>query len=133
MVVTFAGDPDIELFEKMVTPPGVDNGEPVDTTTMHNVDVETQAPHGLNKVTSAGMVVAYDPLCLTSILARCGVEDDITYHYPDGSQWTDRGWLRSFKPNQVERRKQPDAVCVIESSCTDSNGDEQEPAHVPAP
>ena len=130
MVITFASNATVALYEKTVTPPGLDNGESVDTTTMHNVDLETSAPQGLNKVTDGGMECAYDPAALTALLALVGVEDDLTYHFPDGSSWTDRGYLKKFTPNQVQRGTQPTATCVVASTCTDDVGAEEAPAYV---
>lgn len=34
--IAFAADADVSLWEKTVTPPGVDGGDAVDTSTMHN-------------------------------------------------------------------------------------------------
>lgn len=133
MVVTFASDADISIWEKTVTPPGYDNGEEVDTTTMHNDEVETRAPQGLNKPTNGAMTVAYDPAALADILALVGKEDDLTYHFPNLSSWTDRGYLKSFVPNEIVRGQQPTAACVIVSTSTDSSGDEAKAEYVAPP
>jgi hypothetical protein len=35
-LVTFATDPNIEFWEKSVTPPGLDGGDALETKTIHN-------------------------------------------------------------------------------------------------
>jgi len=46
-LIAFAADPDVKLWEKEVTLPGIDVGEKIPTTDMHNVTWRTYAPRAL--------------------------------------------------------------------------------------
>ena len=57
-LITFAVDPNIDLWEKVVKPPGLDGGEKVETTTMHNTVWRTFGPRELITMTAATMTCA---------------------------------------------------------------------------
>jgi len=118
---TPAADPDISFWEKSVTPFGMDGGEPVDTTTMHNTTYRTMAPRGLITATSSEMTAAYDPRVLDQIVALINVETTWTVLFPDGAQWAFFGFLRSFTPGALVEGTQPEATIVIEPTNTDPN------------
>lgn len=111
--ITFAADPDISFWEKTLQPPGVDGGDAVETTTMHNVTYRTMGPRQLKTLTNSSSVVAYDPAVLTQIIALINVRTTITVTFPDGSTWAYYGFLKSFEPSDLQEGEQPEATVEI--------------------
>lgn len=118
--ITFSTDTNLEIWEKTVQPPGISNGDPIEQTTMHNDDWETFAPQALNSLTESGGTAAYDPGCLTAIQAMCGLEQTITYTFPDGTTWAVYGYLVEFIPDSLERGSQPEASFRIQPTNWDN-------------
>lgn len=114
--ITFSSAPSISLWEKTVTPPGVDGGDAIDQTTMHNVTWRTSAPRSLKTLTEGQMTCAYDPGVITTIVAQINVEQTITVTFPDGSTEAFYGWLRTFEPQEVSEGNQPEANCAFTPS-----------------
>lgn len=112
-LIAFAADPDVKLWEKTVKPPGVDGGDPIDITTMHNDDLRTSAPRSLKTLTQATMTVAYAGESYDQIMALINVNGWITAHLPDGSTYDFVGYLKSFEPNGHEEGGFPLANCTI--------------------
>lgn len=132
-LIAFAADPDVSFWEKTVQPIGLEGGEEVDTTTMHNVTVRTSAARGLQTTTPANIVAAYDPQVYDQILALVNVEGSITVHFPNGDTLDFFGFLRSFIPTVMEEGTQPEANIVIVSTNTDpSDGSEASPNYITA-
>jgi hypothetical protein len=128
-LITLAADTDIELWEKSVTPPAIDGGDPIDITTQHNEDVVTMHPNALYTVADGQSVVAYSRNAYTSIIAIINVLTTITYRFPDGGTIAVFGFLRSFTPNEMVRGSQPEATIVIVHSNLDPS-DKSEQAMV---
>lgn len=113
-VFTFAADPDVSLWQKVTKPPGLDGGDPIDTTTHENDTVRTKAPRALQEMTDATMECAYDPAVLDQLLALLNVPGSITVLFPNNSAWNFFGYLRSFDVNDnPDDGEQPTANCVI--------------------
>lgn len=113
-LVTCALDPDISIWEKMVTPPGIDFGEPVDFTTMWNTTYTTFQPAALATLTPCEFTAGYDPDVYDEILAIGGTNTTFTVTFPDGSTLAFYGFLRSFTPAQVQLGTMPEATCNIQ-------------------
>ena len=111
--IAFALDSNIELYEIEVQPPGIDGGEAISTTTMHNVAYRTKAPRSLIEATDSTIKAAYDPIAYTSIKAIVNRRGSITVHFPDGSTYTFYGYLRSFVPDSMVEGTMPVATVVI--------------------
>lgn len=128
-LITIGLDTDINFWEKEVTPPGAEGGEPVDTTTMHNVTWRTMRSQDLITLTPCQGVAAYDPVILTEILSVINAETTITLTFPDGSTWAFYGYLKSFTPNSMNQTTQPTAQYIIQPTNWDpSNSVEAGPA-----
>lgn len=112
-LITFASNPTVAFFEKTVTPPGMDGGDPISQTTMHNVLVRTKAPRYLHEVTDTQTMVAYDPCVWDEIYALINTVTTITIHFPDGSTLAFFGYLKSFIPGELSDGAQPEATIVI--------------------
>jgi hypothetical protein len=114
--VAIAADPDISLWEVEVTPPGIDFGEPIDTTTHWNTLLKTFSPQELATTTPCNCTGAYDPAMYDQIVALQGVNGWITVHLPDGSCVNFVGYLRSFTPAAIASgsNTQPRAAFVLQ-------------------
>jgi hypothetical protein len=133
ILIAFAADPDVSIWEKTVKPPGVDGGEPVDTTTQHNVDVRTFAARVLKGITEGQSKVAYDPACYPQLIALINVETWMTVHFPDGSTVDFCGFLRTFVPAEAEEPTQPEATVTFTATNQDPDtGLEQLPVYTAA-
>jgi hypothetical protein len=112
-LITFSRDPDVCFWEKTVQPPGLDGGDAIETTTMHNTAYRTMAPRQLVTLTEMNTVAAYDPDIYNNILSLLNVEDTITVRFPDGSTLAFFGFLRTFEPAELSEGEQPTATINI--------------------
>lgn len=128
-LVAFAADPDICFWEKSVTPPGMDGGDPVDTTTMLNETYRTRSPRALVTMTECQLTAAYDPNLYTTILLLLNVETSITVHFPDGSTVAFYGFLQKFSPKAHTEGAQPEAdITIVPTNQDPTTGAETPPA-----
>ena len=125
--ITFARVPAISFWEKSVKAPGIDGGDSVPQTTMHNVTWRTFAPRQLRTLTEVTTTVAYDPALYDSILSLVNIEDTITVRFPDGSTLAFFGYLKQFEPAELVEGTQPEATVTIVPTNMDSSGTEQAP------
>jgi len=126
--VVFAAAPNIGFWEKIVTPPGLDGGDPVITTTMHNITYRTKAPRKLVEMTEFSMRVAYDPALYNSAFALLNVQTTVTVFFPDGLKLAFYGFLRSLKPDGLEEGKQPEMEAMVVPTNQDPNDGSEQPA-----
>ena len=134
-LMAFANDADIGLWEKTVQPFGVEGGDKVDITTMHNQTVRTYAPQALKELTDSQMLCGYDPAVLSDILLLINNSGSVTSHMPDTSTWDFFGYLRSFVPAAHADGAHPEASCVVVATNRDPvSGDEEDPVYsAPSP
>jgi hypothetical protein len=111
--ITLAVDTNIEFWEKEVTPPGIEGGEPINQGDMYNVAWELKIPQALKDMTEMAVTANYDPLCITSAAAAVNVMTTVTVKFPAGDTLAFYGYLRSFKPNPIKKGEQPTAAIVI--------------------
>lgn len=111
--VALTSDPIIEFWEKTVQPPGIDGGDPIETSTMFNTTWRTMSPRQLKTLTDISIVAAYDPDVYDQIDARLNVETTITVTFPDSSTLAFFGYLRLFEPQDMEEGSQPEANITI--------------------
>lgn len=127
-LVAFNANPDVSFWEKSVTPPGLDGGDAVDTTTMHNVRWRTMSPRHLVSMTEFSVTAAYDPNLYNDILSLLNVETTVTVHFPDGSTLAFFGFLKAFEPDALTEGEQPEAsVTVVPTNQDPTSGDEEDP------
>lgn len=112
-LVAFNAAPNVQLWEKEVTPPGIDGGEPIDTMTQHDVTWSTQRPRALKKHTNGSFTAGYDPYILHDPGSIINLEQAITWHYPDGSSETYWGYVKSFVPTGMTDGTMPTATVEI--------------------
>lgn len=132
--IAFAADPDVSFWEMTVKPPGIDGGDAVNTTTMHNTDWRTMAPRQLKTLTDSSTTVAYDPNIYNNILALINVVTSVTVHFPDGSTLDFWGYLRKFEPQELKEGEMPQAsVDIVPTNYDPSAGTEQAPVLTSVP
>lgn len=124
-LITLEDDPDISFWEKDVKPVGVDGGELIPQTTMHNDLVETFYPQSLYRLTDGTSKVAYDPQVITQIMAMINRNQVITVRYRDGSTDAFWGCLRMFERDALQKGTQPEATVTFSPTNTDDAGAEQ--------
>lgn len=129
-VITLERDPDIGFWEKTVTPPGIDGGEAVDQTTMHNEEWRTKLPRELKTLTDITVRAAYDPKVYTSILEQININQVLTVRFPDRSTLAFWGFVRVFQPGENVEGTQPDATITFTPTNLDDDGAEQAPVLV---
>jgi hypothetical protein len=117
--IAFAADANVSFWERTVTPPGVDGGDAIDTSTMHNVTWRTMASRALKTLTDSSITAAYDPQVFDQIVALINVEGLITVHFPNGDTLDFYGFLKSFTPGELTEGEMPEAEITI--VCTNYN------------
>lgn len=111
--VAFSAVAGYPLFEISVTPPGIDNGDEIDTTTMWNDSCRTKYPRCWDEWTPASMRVAYDPEFYGVYTSLIGVNQSVTVTFPNGDTLDFFGYMKSFIPSELEDGKFPEAEVEI--------------------
>lgn len=122
-----AGAGALLMYEKELTPPGIEGGGANDTTTMRNSTWRTRSPKKLITLADAGIVVAYNPEVFDEMVAMVNVNNEITITFPDGSTLAFWGWIDSFVPNACVEGEQPTADVTIVPSNQNAAGVETAP------
>jgi hypothetical protein len=128
-IIAFASNPTVKLYEKDVTPPGIEAGGAVDTTTMRNTTWRTRNAKKLKTLSDSSFVAAYDPTVYSQLVAMIGVNQQITITFPDSKTLIFWGWLDSFKPGKIAEGEQPTADCTIIPSNQNTSGVETAPTY----
>lgn len=124
--IGFALDPTVDFWEKTVTPPGIQAGGAIDTTTMRSTKWRTMAPKQLRTLSDCTTTVAYDPACYDSIQDMLGLIQLITITFPDDSTVEFYGWIDEFTPGENQEGQQPTATVKIIPSNQDDTLVEQD-------
>lgn len=114
--ISFSRDTDVSLWEKTVTPPGLDGEDAIDISTMHNTDWRTFHPRSLMTMTEMSCTVGYDPACYTQLIELINAPGSITVIFPDGTTLAFYGYLRTFEPSENTEGEMPEADITIQ--CT---------------
>jgi len=101
-LITFAADPDFSFWEEVVGAPGIDGGEPVPTTTMHNTTIRTKSPRQLKEHTPFQVQGRIASGTIDQAYALINVNGWITVKWPDGTQYSFPGYLKSIQPGQAQ-------------------------------
>lgn len=113
VLITFARDPDFSLWEKVVTPPGMEGGDAIDITTQHNTAWRTFAPRKLKQMSESQFTAGYDPNFYSQGLSLLNQRDTVTVTFPDGSTIAAYGYLKTFTPNGMQDGEFPEATCMV--------------------
>ena len=125
--VSFSSNPSVKLWEKQVTPAGMEGGGANDTTTMRNTTWRTRSPKKLKTLSECSFTAAYDPAVYTQILAMINLNQQITVTFPSGRTLVFWGWIDKFSPARMQEGGQPEAECTVIPSNQNSSGVETAP------
>lgn len=128
-VITIANLPAVKIFEKEITPPGMQSGGAIDTTTMRNVTWRTMSPKALKTLSPMTATVAFATAAIEEIRAQLGVNQLITVTFPDNSTLAFYGWVDEFTLGRFTEGEQPTATITIQPSNHDDTGAEQDPVY----
>ena len=106
-------DPDICFWEKTVKPPGMDGGDPIDTTTMHNLTWRTMVSRSLVTMTPCNLTAAYDPEMWCYVPSLINSEGLMAVLFPNGDLLGFYGFLQSVEPQDHSEGAQPECNIVI--------------------
>lgn len=112
-LISFGTNASLPIWEKDVGIPGMDGGDPVETTTQWNEDYRTFAPRQLVTLTEFQVVAAYDPCAYEDLLALINVVDNITIYFPDTSTLAFWGYLRLVEFSPLVEGEQPTLTLTI--------------------
>ncbi len=128
-LITFARNTTVSLWEMSIKPPGRDGGEPIDTTTMHNVSRRTRTPRALVTTTPGSVKFAYDPKLKTQIEALINQPDTITVRYKDGSTEAFYGFMKDLEFDELQEGAMPTGTCnFVPTDFDETNNVEADPA-----
>ena len=112
--IAFASVPGLEIWEKEVQPPGIDNGDDIDTTTMWNENYRTHMPRQLNDLTESTVTGAYDPCIYNNLLVLAGSCENITITFPDLSTLSFWGYIKTVEFSPLVEGEQPEVTLTIQ-------------------
>lgn len=118
-LITIAADTNVSFWEMSVQPPGLDGGDKIDNTTMHNDVLRTFAPRQLITMTPGKVVAAYDPSVYSQLAVLINVKTTITIHFPDGSTLAFYGFVKSVETNELVEGTFPQMTVTIEPTNAD--------------
>jgi hypothetical protein len=132
-LISFDLAPSVKFKEKTVTPPGLDGGGAIETTTMRSVKWRTMQPKALITLTECTLSASYDPEVYDDILAMLNQNQEITIEFPDLSTYLFWGWVDKFEPEELSEGEFPTATVTIQPSNEDNSGNEVDPVYTAPP
>ena len=121
-LITFASHPTIKFWEKTVKPPGLDGGDGIDTTTMHNVTYRTFDTKHLKTLTESVLTGPYDPDVFTTLVAQININQACTTKFPDGSTLTYYGAITKAEIGEHKEGELPEMTITIKPTNWDPTG-----------
>lgn len=118
-LITIGSNTTASFWEKTVQPPGIDGGDAIEQTTMHNIDWRTFAARSLKTMTEGKGKAAYDPAVYTQLQSLVNQETTITVQWADGSTLAFYGYLRMFEFSELVEGTQPEADFTIQPTNVD--------------
>lgn len=112
-LVTCLLDPDISLWEKEVTPPGIEADDFQEVSNQQSVRWRMKAPRHLLTLSDLTFTAHYDPGVYTQIRAIAGINTTWTVLFPDSDTIAFYGALKSFMPAGLADGTIPEATVVV--------------------
>lgn len=126
-LIAFSLKPTIRLWERDLTPPGVDGGDVIDTSTQHNVAWRTFFPRSLKTLTPINIICAYDPDVFQDILIYINRNQAMTFWQPSGDSIDFWATMNKFETQQLKEGEFPLATVTITPTNTDNQMNEAPP------
>ena len=113
--IAFSARPQFSAWEIEVQPPGIDRGDPINITTMHNTVWETMYAKVLKTLTSFNLILAYSLEAFDDVTDFIidAVDWSITCHFPGGDKLDVFAFMQSFIPQSHKRGELPTANSTI--------------------
>lgn len=115
-LIAFSRDANASFWERSITPPKIEGGDPIEITTMHNVTWRTKWPRKLKDLEPYSVTAAYDPILYSVADARENLINQpgsVTIQFPDGSDLDHWGYLQSIEPAELQEGEFPMVTLVI--------------------
>ena len=117
-VLIVEGYEGVPFWEKTVKPPGMDGGDPIDTTTMHNQTWRTMVSRSLITMTPCNLTAAYDPKLWDTddaldMVGLINSERIMTVRFPNCDSVGFYGYIQSMEPQDHSEGAQPEVNIVI--------------------
>lgn len=113
ILVTFAANPGVTLWEVDIKPPGIAIAKAIKKTSQRNNQVHTKAAPYLKEITDADGTFEFNSQSYLDCFSLIGVNNAITFRFPDAYMLAIWGYLEDFKPENFADEKMPLAKCVI--------------------
>lgn len=130
ITISFGDHSDLFLYvdPTTVSPPGIDGGDPIVTTTHTNTTYGTKAPRSLKDISNGSFEAAYDPDAYDELLAAVNDNNLITWTFPDGATIAAYGFLANVEFNELQEGELPTITGEIVIT-NDNAGTETGPAY----
>lgn len=112
-VISFASYTSVKFYVKQMAPPGVDAGSPIQTTLLANSKYHTFTTPKLISVTDFTLQVSYNSDAMVDAIGFVGLNQLITFTWPDGFTFTFYGAIMKFTPGELVPGTQPVATITI--------------------
>lgn len=119
----------LTVVEKSITPPGVQGGGEINTTSMRNTAWRTKAPKSLKEASPIKLTVKYGTGVYNQIYDQINVNQALTITFPDNHTLVVWGWVDSFVPNEHTEGEEPTAEMEIIISNVNASGVETPPVY----
>jgi hypothetical protein len=117
------------IWEKTVTPPGMQGGGANDTTTMRNTRWRTMAPKKLMTLSEMSVTFAYDPEVYDNLVDMMQINQQLRINWPDSSTLLFWGFFDDLSPNEVSEGEQPEADATVIPTNQNASGVETAPVY----
>ena len=101
-LIAFEDDPTLEFWEQVVGAPGIDGGDPIPTTTMHNNVLRTKASRKLKELMPFQVQGKFNSGTVDAVYALINNVQWITVRWPDGATYSFPGFCKSWTPGQAQ-------------------------------
>ena len=125
-----SSNPGFRFWEKSVQLPGIDGGEKIDITTMHNSIWRVNAARSLKTLTPLQISGGHSPsVTAGDIQALINVNQSWTVRCPNGDTISFYAFLKSYVPSANTEGAFPEATLTLEPTNVDNTGAEQSPIY----
>jgi len=113
--IAFSRDSDFSIWETSVPAPGLDGGDAIDTTSMHNTTFRTMRSRKLYTLSELSVTGFFDPNFYNDAINNLlNQEGSVTISFPDGSTLDFFGYLRSMEVNDLVEGEVPSCTITIQ-------------------